>query len=145
MSYQIIRQTRTVQVGTRVKTQVIRTPTGARGAPSETALMFVFPGLVGSNELAIPGILPQPGSFSFNNSSVNYEVPASGTSVFLIMMRPTPSDVFALYATATFTPTGASIAFAGSGNYPANAYFKCIPPSSPDPALYGPSIVLGGP
>ena len=125
--------------------QVIQSPSGPQGPAAMSGLLFGFAGPLAANEPGLPGTMPMAGTFSAANSSTASEVAASGTAVFLIYMRPTVDGALALYATATFTPAGGTVTFAGSGAYPAGAYFKCLPPATPDASLFGPAILLGGP
>ena len=118
---------------------------GDQGFPSETGLLFAWSGVLNTVESPIPGVMSTPGVFSAVSSALSYEVAATNVSAFLIYMRPTTGGSLALFATATFSSTGASIVLAGDGTYPAGAYFKCVPPVSTDPTLFGPTILLAGP
>ena len=119
-------------------------PAGPAGAAGQTGLLFSWAGLITTGEPALPGVMPSAGSFSAANSSGSSEVPATASSVFQVTMRP-PGGGFSSFATVTFTAGGAVVAFAGSGAYVAGAYFKCLPPATPDVSLFGATILLGGP
>ena len=124
---------------------VVQSPSGPQGAPANSGLCFAFAGPLGPNEAGLPGTMAQAGTFSAANSSAGSEVAATATAAFPVYMATTVGGALSLFATATFTPTGATVTFAGSGAYPAGAYFKCLPPASPDSTLYGAVILLGGP
>lgn len=123
--------------------QIIQGSAGPQGPTAQSGLLFAFSGLILSAEYAMPGAMPAAGTFSASNSVATSEIAASAPSVFLTYMRP-PGGSFTLFATTTFSPSGAAMVFSANA-YPAGAYFKTVPPSSPDASLYGAAILFGGP